>query len=734
MAFETSQPKRPAWWVYALVCALSLPGVWLLGTLSNTFEGIGVGALAAWLGALVAGILLAALAFAVASRWPRHGALWGLLLAAPTLFTIGLWLVVHQARVDAALLFESLGNLSLLTVLAIIGGRWGQRRRSKRLTLAKRLSNNALAPMTSVPPTPMPASSPDWLASLLIPVLIGLGCLSLLILTGRVLLAGEDEALTMVFPLVLTGGCLWSAWRTRLAWNQRRALLVKRPEALAIGATIRLWLPSIGLAHGALNLVVLTILGLAVGVSLLFGPLTGELTGFLLSAPQFLVFGFLLQGLSTRLRPAVPRKMKGWDQGAGYGFLLGFAAMWLGILGSMQAVEIGILQRAEVFDGVRLAELPAYDGRNALIGVENLVPARLPVQSHGWRRQGEGSERYDRVYVVPLTERLGAVGADSVTPDKACVWLGIGTADRGHREQVPGLREQPRWLREVTWGPLTTREHKDRYRRAIGGPSDAERGCRPVVFQSVAAPEKLQVAAWRQLALYFGLGNLVPLLMLLGYGLWRLDQLGADEILIATRANRGTTSHQPHPLQRLFQCSNEDREHYRAGRLSQRQHQRIQQQLWLAVGGTIAGMVLAGLWIFLAVIMVGHVWNTPEAGWGARAATAAALLLGLFFLIGMPVEQWRKHRLARQDLGEGRVERLTGQVHRQMIRHHKSANEYWIIMDGQRFSITDNIHALLKEGALYDLYRLPRTRRLLAILPADRPAPRSKLSKSAGHA
>ncbi|MFO7640023.1 MAG: hypothetical protein R6X17_01765, partial [Candidatus Competibacteraceae bacterium] len=178
-------------------------------------------------------------------------------------------------------------------------------------------------------------------------------------------------------------------------------------------------------------------------------------------------------------------------------------------------------------DGLRLAELPAYGGRNTLLGVENVVPTRLPIQSHGWRRHvKEGPDRYYRVYVVPLTERSGAVGADSVTLDNACIWLGIRTTDRAHRGEVRSLREPPRWLREVTWGLIPTRDYEDRYRRAIGGPSDAERGCRPLVFQAVAAPETLRAAAWRQLALYFGIGNLVPLLLLLGYGLWRLDRLG----------------------------------------------------------------------------------------------------------------------------------------------------------------------------------------------------------------
>jgi hypothetical protein len=43
----------------------------------------------------------------------------------------------------------------------------------------------------------------------------------------------------------------------------------------------------------------------------------GELTGFLLSASLFLAFPFLLQGLSARRCPAVPRNTKSWDQGSG---------------------------------------------------------------------------------------------------------------------------------------------------------------------------------------------------------------------------------------------------------------------------------------------------------------------------------------------------------------------------------------------------------------------------------
>ena len=183
-------------------------------------------------------------------------------------------------------------------------------------------------------------------------------------------------------------------------------MLAERPEALAIGATVRAWMPTVGFAHLAFNLVVLAILGLAIGVSMPFGEFAGMLTGFFLSAPLFLAFLFLFQGLSARLRPAVPRNTKGWDQGSGYYFLLGFAAVWLGIVGSMQALEVWRLQRAEIYA-------------------------------------------------------------------MACAW-----------------------------------------------PS-----CWPVVFQAVAAPETLRADAWRQLALYLGISNLVPLLLLLGYGLWRLDRL-----------------------------------------------------------------------------------------------------------------------------------------------------------------------------------------------------------------
>jgi len=51
-----------------------------------------------------------------------------------------------------------------------------------------------------------------------------------------------------------------------------------------------------------------------------------------------------------------------------------------------------------------------------------------------------------------------------------------------------------------------------------------QQGVLLVVFQAVAAPETLRADAWRRLALYFGIANLIPLLLLLGYGLWRLER------------------------------------------------------------------------------------------------------------------------------------------------------------------------------------------------------------------
>jgi hypothetical protein len=548
MASEPPQAGRPAGWVYVLALALALPSVWLFGTLASLFERMGAEVFSPWLGALTAAGALGGLAFGFASRWPRHGALWGLLLAAPTLLTIAFWLGVNQAWVDAALRVEVIGNLALLAVLAALGGRWGQRRRQRRqrLTLTKEACKNTHPAKASARPLPTPNPSPEPLAPLLTPVLVGLGCLSLLMILGWNLLVGKFQADTAVFALLLAGGCLWSAWRIRPAWNQRRVVLAERPEALAIGATVRAWLPIVGFAHGVFNLVVLAILGLAVGVSAWFGAFAGELTGFFLSAPLFLVLPFILQGLYARLRPTASRNAKDWGPGTGYYFLLGFTALWLGVVGSLQAVKAGFLQRVEVVDAVRLADLPAYGGRNALLGVEGVVPTHPPiVRSYGWSERVRGADRttqinHYRVYVTPLTDRRGAaLGANTVTLDNACVWLGVrhddfsARPDSAARNLIESVRRdraqrlsetKPRWLREVIWKDVAGRDDEDRYRRAIGEPNDTERGCRPFVFQAVAAPETLRAEAWRQLALYFGIANSVPLLLLLGYGLWRLEQ------------------------------------------------------------------------------------------------------------------------------------------------------------------------------------------------------------------
>ncbi|MCP5195622.1 MAG: hypothetical protein H6974_02345 [Gammaproteobacteria bacterium] len=548
MVSELPQAGRPTWWVYVLALALALPSVWLFGNLASLFERMGADVFSPWLGALTAAGALGALAFAFASRWPRHGALWGLLLAAPTLLTIAFWLGINQARVDAVLRVEVIGNLAVLAVLAALGGHWGQRRRQRRqwLTLTKESWENTRPAKARARPMPTPDPSPEPLAPLLTPVLVGLGCLSLLMVLGWNLLVGKVQADTAVFALLLAGGCLWSAWRIRPAWNQRRVMLAERPEVLAIGASIRAWLPIVGFAHGAFNLVMLAILGLAVGISTWFGAFAGELTGFFLSAPLFLVLPFLLQGLCARLCPAVSCNAKAWDQGSGYHVLLGFAALWLGIVGSIQAVEVGFLQRVEVVDAVRLADLPAYGGRNALLGVEGVVPMHpLMVRSYGWSERVRGADRttqinHYRVYVTPLTNRRrAALGANTVTLDNACVWLGVrhddfsARPDSAARSLIESVRRdraqrlsetEPRWLREVIWKGVAGHDDGDRYRHAIGGPNDTERGCRPVVFQAVAAPETLRAEAWRQLALYFGVANLVPLLLLLGYGLWRLEQ------------------------------------------------------------------------------------------------------------------------------------------------------------------------------------------------------------------
>lgn len=581
------------------------------------------------------------------------------------------------------------------------------------------------------------AATPEWLATLLVPVLVGLGCLGLLILLAGTRSAGAGQAPIAAFMLLLAAGCVWAIWRFRLGWKQRRELLANDPGKLAIGAIARAWLPAIGVQQLAFNLVVLAITVLAVAVAALLGEFAGQLTGLLLSAPLFLLLPMLLWRLAARQPAVLPVKTEGSAAGTGYAVLLGFAAMVLGIVGSWHAIHGWTLQRAEVVETSRLSDLSVHRGRNLLLGVRNVIPARdLTVRSYGWleRRTGpnrETASRYYRVYVTPLIDRrtMSAPGADVL--DRACVWLGARHKDSsaGPASAVRGLvdrmradraREllatETRWLREVIWTDVAAGDDSKRYRHAIGGLDDAERGCSPLVLRAVASPETLRADAWGRLLWYFGVVNALPLLLLLGYGIWRLDRVGADELLVTTRSSQDKRR-EPDPLQRAFRVSDADGEHFRAGRLSQRQQQRLRRGLWLAAGGGLAVMLFIAMAAILAILLAGHVWLGAGSGWLAKAASAAAVLLSLVFLVGWPIEQWRKYALVREDLRVGRVERLAGRLHRHMIRRHKAASAYWVILDGERFDVTDSIHAALKNDATYALYHLPRSRRLLAILP-----------------
>lgn len=585
------------------------------------------------------------------------------------------------------------------------------------------------------------SQAPDWLASLWVPVLLGLICLGSLLGLVWARYGDDLRAPTAVLTVLLGGGWLWSLRRIRLAWVQRRRLLADRPEELAVGAGLRAGLLRIGVQHLAFNLLALVIVATSVAAGAVLGEFAGRIAALALSAPLFLVFPFLLARIAPRLHAA--------DRSPGYPVLLGFVALWLSFVASMQAMEAWRLQRAEVLDPARLADMPALHGRNLLFGAENARPAPgAAVRSYGWSKRHRIGLRHYRVYAVPLVDVRDSTAA--IDLDTACVWLGIrhddsppgaGSATRALDERVRDIHarrlrdSEPRWLREVHWEATVVPDEQQGYRLAVAGRSDAERGCTPLILRSVAPPQALRAAAWWKLAASFGIANLLPLLLLLGYGVWRLDRLGRDEILRARGSVRGH-ARELHPLQRLFQCSDQDREAFLAGRLSRRQERRIRRRLRWVMGASVAALLLLAIGLLLATLLAVHAWQSPDHGWAAALISSAFALLLLGFLVGLPIERWRWHRLTRQDLREGRVERLIGPTFRHMLRRHKDRNDYWVILEGQRFDIGKAVYDVLEDGGRYAIIHLPHSRRLLAILPVDAamalpPAPRRGIPATA---
>ncbi len=152
MTASAPEVGYPKWWAYLIALTLALSAVPLFATLVGLFERIWPGAYPAWLGALATGLVLAAVAFGFAARWPRHGVIWGLLLVLPSTLAFGLWLVTNQERLDARLVLEILGSLAVLTLLAIYGGSLGRRHRmprSQALWLAKGPSRDAASVSSS---------------------------------------------------------------------------------------------------------------------------------------------------------------------------------------------------------------------------------------------------------------------------------------------------------------------------------------------------------------------------------------------------------------------------------------------------------------------------------------------------------------------------------------------------------------------------------------------------------
>lgn len=296
-----------------------------------------------------------------------------------------------------------------------------------------------------------------------------------------------------------------SLFRALEQWRETSELIrldsVREPP----GLVAREWLTTVVIGHAALLLVVALIFGAAALVALVNGATAGMVTALLLAAPQFLVFGVVpdsLYGASRRLLGKKPRELRG----SGYFVALGFAALWLAIVGSSGAIKWALSLQAETAT-VSPGRVSDYDGQNVFLEIPGGRGAEGPYFGHAERYGDHGSSQ-------PMNWWVAALEGGPETEDGIpCAWLGVTDAgiETGELDQL-----------NVVGGYFRVAPVSSGYEAAVKLALESRPPCPPIILTPVDSPH----AEVRQsLELTFGAMALAHAGPLLALGLWGLGRL-----------------------------------------------------------------------------------------------------------------------------------------------------------------------------------------------------------------
>ncbi len=171
----------------------------------------------------------------------------------------------------------------------------------------------------------------------------------------------------------------------------------------------------------------------------------------------------------------------------------------------------------------------------------------------------------------------------------------------------------------------------------------------------------------------------------------------------------------PHDLQQIFGYAAADLSALQQGRVAEALHERLNREYrleWLTIGAAL---------IFVAILC------TPVLLSNSLLGTVVALAISTAFLLPWCRYLWRLH----SDLAAGRVEQASGRFRLRgpLARRSYFNSHYFEDPQRHRYLLKSHEFQLIRQaealgpvqphtGSDYTIYYLPRSRRIVAVLPA----------------
>lgn len=151
--------KTVPWYAYLAAFVIGMLLIWLPGRLIHLFDHMGAGFLSDLLGAGVAGVSFAGIAFGFTSAWPRHSRLWGMIVSLPACAVLLVWVattMLSSFYLSPGILFTVVLTVAVFMGVSVFGGHLGAVRHRMKMRIGsgdfiaeEEISNTAFATSTS---------------------------------------------------------------------------------------------------------------------------------------------------------------------------------------------------------------------------------------------------------------------------------------------------------------------------------------------------------------------------------------------------------------------------------------------------------------------------------------------------------------------------------------------------------------------------------------------------------